>query len=226
MISVFDIPDPTSRSIPPGEMHLHESDHSCSSLFTYPNIESLKGIAPHFHDFCDDIEVVLSGEIAVLKTQLAAKVVPSPYLILNPPKKAHGFFVKSRYVSVFGFRCPKSYQGKSLLSEWSSGQAAQEVDTSATTFVDLSQAGNSQYVTEHTTVCIHALIDRELLPGIASPERALLTLASIKLHSPDWQSERCVPKHALVILPGDVPVTCSSSTEGAIVIEFIPLGKY
>ena len=97
-----------------GEIHLHEAQRSCSSIFRSPNSGSLKGIAPHIHDNCDDIEILLRGSIILPAAPGRGYCVSAPALIINRAGEPHGFVSGENGAAVLGVRCPKDYRGHSV----------------------------------------------------------------------------------------------------------------
>lgn len=220
-MTLFDVAKLTADRANPGELHLHESSYSCTSLFTFPNAKNLKGIAPHIHDYCDDIEVLLNGEIAVPATAYTARIVPAPHLIINRQGAAHGFFAHSAIVVVVGIRTPKSYQGRSLLSTWQQECVERLGPPPTVDFIDLRGECNVEYTTDNTLVRVHHISNQVVFDSLPWPERVLISLAAIELRAENWAVNRRVPKHALVILPGEVAITCIARG-GATVVELIP----
>lgn len=113
MPKIFDIKAIDSE-LGDGELHLHEAQDSCSSLFRNPNRNSLKGIAPHVHHSCDDIEVLLRGKIILPSAPKRGYSVAAPALIINRAGEVHGFIADSVGAAVLGIRCPKDYRGRSV----------------------------------------------------------------------------------------------------------------
>lgn len=130
-----------------GEMHLHEAPDSCSSIFQSPNATFLRGIAPHVHDDCDDIEILLKGSIVLPSSPSRGYCVSAPALIINRAGETHGFVAGTDGAAVLGIRCPKSYRGRSAVSD--------EIVSWRGRVIALGISQTREYTTENCTIRVH-----------------------------------------------------------------------
>lgn len=211
-----DVPCDGSRD---GENHLHVSTSSCTNVFVSPNKTGLKGIAPHIHDECDDIEFLATGEIALFRPWQNALAVRAPALLISTPGQVHGFYtVGADPVRVLGFRSPANYQGRSMLGTSSCELESLSLGTSSQC-IDLSDMEATQIETANTTIKIHRLAAGVAYIGSCSCERIVIFLGSgLARHS---GSEVYVKAAGFLVLGGGSDLTCELSSDSTLV-ELVP----
>jgi hypothetical protein len=203
-----------------GELHLHESEYACTSLFIYPNRKGLKGIAPHYHSHCDDIELVLRGDIAIFGKRSSATVIPSNYMVINPVRSAHGYFVQAQQVIVLGVRAPKSYEGVPLLEVWRDEPGA-SASMPCARLVDLATATDAEYASPNAAVRIHRLAPAaECVLRPNDSEKILVALAPVDIDGGPWASH--LPALGLAVLPGAATLRCRAAETSATIVEIRP----
>lgn len=218
----FDIAELAARPFVDGETHLHESAFACTSLFVHPNRSGLKGIAPHCHTHCDDIELVLRGEIAILGTPGSATLVPAHYIVINPAGSAHGYFAHAGEVIVLGVRTPKSYEGVPLLDQWR-GQLGPMPATSATRLIDTADCGAREHASTHATIRIHLIEPAAECPlPISDSETILVALGPIAIVQDDVETNFHLPALGLAVFPGKVALRCRAASATTL-IQICPL---
>jgi hypothetical protein len=225
MIDVFDLNQLLEGGLNPGEIHLHESDHMCTHLFVRPNSDGLAGIGPHVHDYCDDVEIVLCGEILIPKTRTTAMAVPSRFIVINPPGTVHGFFTRSENVCVLGIRSPKSYQGWAATSLLAEGPEQNATTPAKPIVVSLADKQRREFKTRNTLIRLHDFSLHPLLGTSGCAERLLIPLGPMELLAPSTGSIWRIPKNGLVVAPGHESFRCDGDP-GALVVEVLPLVRY
>ena len=221
----FDLASMTKYSSAAGERHLHESMYSCTHLFSFPNGEGLKGVAPHIHSYCDDIELLIEGEIVVPRPHRRGIKVPAPFLIINPTNTVHAFVVAAGNASVLGYRSPKSYQGQELLSQWLTEGIITNGSEDRPVFIDLSTTRNLVQETRNTIVRLHAVDGCKIIKSMPYRERVFFSFEKSIVEISSANNSFELMRHGLTILPGQTNVVIRSDKPGTIV-ELIAKSGY
>lgn len=203
-----------------GETHLHCSRTSCTSVFISPNRTGLLGIAPHLHEECDDIEILIRGEIGIFRPWREALTVRAPALIVSPPKHVHGFYVSGPSgARVLGLRTPMSYQGQSFLDPSKLHEAARHISMVPNVY-DLTSPPAQDIRTSNCHISVQQLpVGVTRLPAVAG-ERILFFLGRGVVLLSKRQVE--MPAESFVVLQdeGRVDVRLSNA---AIIVDLRPL---
>ncbi len=203
-----------------GETHLHCSRTSCTSVFISPNRTGLLGIAPHLHEECDDIEILIRGEIGIFRPWREALSVRAPALIVSPPKHVHGFYVSGTTgARVLGLRTPVSYQGQSFLDPSKLPKAARHLSLGPNVF-DLTNPPAEDIRTSNCHISVRQLaVGATRLPAVAG-ERILFFLDRGVVQLSKRQVE--IPAESFVVLQdeGEVDIRLS---DAAIIVDLRPV---
>lgn len=218
-MEVFHLSDVLCDGSRDGENHLHLSTSSCTNVFVSPNKTGLKGIAPHIHDECDDIEFLANGEIALFRPWQNVLSVRAPALLISKPGQVHGFHaVGTDPVRVLGFRSPVTYQGRSML-----GMSLSELESLTAganpQCIDLFDMRATQIETANTTIKIHRLTAGVAHIGSCSCERIVIFLdGGLARYS---GGEVYVKAASFLVLGGGSDLTCELSSDSTLV-ELVP----
>lgn len=103
---------PAARgAVDSGEVHLQYTTEGITNRYVWPNSNQLKGIGPHIHEFCSDIELITQGTIIIFVSDSHGVKVDAPALVINLPGMIHGFSACGDGCEVFSFRYPPIYEG-------------------------------------------------------------------------------------------------------------------
>lgn len=201
-----------------GETHLHCSRTSCTSVFISPNRTGLRGIAPHLHEECDDIEILTRGEIRIFRPWQEALIVRAPALIVSPPKHVHGFYVNGLSgARVLSLRTPVSYQGQSLLDppKWPEARHL----SLGPNVIDLTNPLTGDIRTSNCHIAVRQLpVGATKLPVVAG-ERVLFFLDRGVVQLTDRQVD--MPAESFVVLQDEGQVDIRLS-DAAMIVDLRP----
>ena len=111
MFYLYKLPRPSTQF--KSEGLIFESEHSLVTYFVSPNINNSNGIGLHTHKICDDIELLLEGEIYCYKTEGNFSKHHAPLLIVNRPQVPHSIVTQksNTNITLLSFRFPRCYTG-------------------------------------------------------------------------------------------------------------------
>ena len=90
-----------------GEGFFYGNKNSALSFFRFPNTDGLKGIALHVHPDCDDIDVLIEGELLISPDWKTTKKIKAPALIANLAGTPHSILsIENKNCLMYGFRSP------------------------------------------------------------------------------------------------------------------------
>jgi hypothetical protein len=90
-----------------GEAFFYGEKKSALSIFRSPNTDDLKGIALHTHPNCDDIDIVIKGDIYFSNDGKSFTRAGAPALIANLAGTPHAIYVPNKSEALmYGLRSP------------------------------------------------------------------------------------------------------------------------
>ena len=182
----------------------------------------MKGVAPHIHHYCDDIEVVLHGEVAVPISKRRAILVPRSHIIINRPGAVHGFYAQSESVVILGVRSPANYEGCPAPEEWSHGTEPVSYDKKKTSILDLTSFSGKAITTQYTTVRVHEIHGPLLLKAVDQPERLIVPLGPVRLCSALSGGTSSIGKASIAVSAGGEELTVLGRA-GILIVEILPI---